>query len=175
MESSELRERKAFVKMTKNSVKDMKEHLAKPHAVPPVTEDAQCRQMLLRGNGPSRPMDKYMHLENEIESSNQQFLDDTHAQQQLMVDGQDDQLHLISGSVGVLKNMSQQIGTELDEQSVMLDDFAHEMDTTDSKMDNVMKKMAKVLHMSNDRRQWCAIGVLLVIMFIVILLFFVIH
>ena len=31
----------------------------------------------------------------------------------------------------------------------MLDDFAHEMDTTESKMDNVMKKMAKVLHMSN--------------------------
>jgi syntaxin 6 len=31
----------------------------------------------------------------------------------------------------------------------MLDDFAHEMDTTETKMDNVMKKIAKVLHMSN--------------------------
>ena len=35
----------------------------------------------------------------------------------------------------------------------MLDDFAHEMDTTESKMDNVMKKMAKVLHMSNGAYQ----------------------
>ena len=42
-----------------------------------------CCQMLLRGNGPSRPMDKYMPLENEIERSNQQFLDDTHSQQQV--------------------------------------------------------------------------------------------
>ena len=33
----------------------------------------------------------------------------------------------------------------------MLDDFAHEMNTTESKMDNVMKKMAKVLHMSNGK------------------------
>ena len=33
--------------------------------------------------------------------------------------------------------------------SRMLDDFAHEMDNTDTKMDNVMKKMAKVMHMSN--------------------------
>ena len=33
----------------------------------------------------------------------------------------------------------------------MLDDFAHEMDTTETKMDNVMKKMAKVLHMSNGK------------------------
>ena len=31
----------------------------------------------------------------------------------------------------------------------MLDDFSHEMDNTDTKMDSVMKKMAKVLHMSN--------------------------
>ncbi len=33
----------------------------------------------------------------------------------------------------------------------MLDDFSHEMDTTDTKMDSVMKKMAKVLHMSNGK------------------------
>ncbi len=33
----------------------------------------------------------------------------------------------------------------------MLDDFSHEMDNTDTKMDSVMKKMAKVLHMSNGR------------------------
>ena len=36
----------------------------------------------------------------------------------------------------------------------MLDDFAHEMETTESKMDNVMKKMAKVLHMSNGKYQY---------------------
>jgi len=31
----------------------------------------------------------------------------------------------------------------------MLDDFSREMDTTETKMDNVMKKLAKVLHMSS--------------------------
>jgi len=31
----------------------------------------------------------------------------------------------------------------------MLDDFSREMDTTETKMDNVMKKMAKVLHISS--------------------------
>ena len=35
--------------------------------------------------------------------------------------------------------------------SRMLDDFAHEMDSTETRMDNVMKKMAKVLHMSNGK------------------------
>lgn len=31
----------------------------------------------------------------------------------------------------------------------MLDDFGNEMEVTDSKLDATMKKMAKVLHMSN--------------------------
>ena len=37
---------------------------------------------------------------------------------QLMIEGQDDQINMIGISVGVLKNMSQQIGNELDEQAV---------------------------------------------------------
>ena len=36
----------------------------------------------------------------------------------------------------------------------MLDDFSAEMDTTESKMDSVMKKMAKVLHMSNGNESF---------------------
>lgn len=82
----------------------------------------------------------------------------------------------------------------------MLDDFGNELENTESKIDSTMKKMAKVLHMNNgnfkkahcalhkfdrsvfiltatlfhlisDKRQWIAIGVLSLILFIVILLF----
>lgn len=31
----------------------------------------------------------------------------------------------------------------------MLDDFGNELETTESKIDSTMKKMAKVLHMNN--------------------------
>ena len=37
---------------------------------------------------------------------------------QFMIDSQDDQLELIGSSVGVLKNVSHQIGQEMDEQAV---------------------------------------------------------
>lgn len=79
----------------------------------------------------------------------------------------------------------------------MLDDFGNELENTESKIDSTMKKMAKVLHMNNgkfylsshsnesianyfpllflppfaDKRQWTAIGVLSLILFIVIILF----
>lgn len=37
----------------------------------------------------------------------------------------------------------------------MLDDFGNELDSTDSKIDSTMKKVAKVLHMNNGKRQKC--------------------
>lgn len=33
----------------------------------------------------------------------------------------------------------------------MLDDFGNELETTESKIDSTMKKMAKVLHMNNGK------------------------
>uniref|UniRef100_A0A2D4NT04 t-SNARE coiled-coil homology domain-containing protein n=1 Tax=Micrurus surinamensis TaxID=129470 RepID=A0A2D4NT04_MICSU len=108
-----------------------------------------------------------------MQSANSHFIEDQQAQQQLIIDQQDEQLELVSGSIGVLKNMSQRIGGELDEQAVMLDDFSHEVDNTQSRLDNVMKKLAKVSHMTSDRRQWCAIIILLVILVVVLILFFV--
>ena len=66
--------------------------------------------------------------------------------------------------------MSRQIGDELDHQNVALDDLHHEMDSTASKMDNVMKKLAKVTRLSDDKRQWTAIVVLLLIILVLVLL-----
>lgn len=88
-----------------------------------------------------------------------------------MIQGQDEQLDMISDSIGTLKTVSRQIGVELDEQAVMLDDFGNEFDTTESKLDTTMKKVAKVLHMNNDKRQWAAILILSGLLLFVIILF----
>ncbi|XP_024871235.1 syntaxin-6 isoform X2 [Temnothorax curvispinosus] len=92
---------------------------------------------------------KYSKLENEIDSPNRQFFSDTMQQQNAMIRQQDEQLDMIGETVGTLKTVSRQINSELDEQAVMLDEFGNELETTDSKLDATMKKMAKVLHMSN--------------------------
>ena len=42
-------------------------------------------QMLLQGNGSAKPVDKYTYLENDIDRSNRQFIDDTNAQQQVLL------------------------------------------------------------------------------------------
>ena len=64
---------------------------------------------------------------------------------------QNEQLGAMTDSVGNLRNISRQIGSELDEQAVMLDEFGAEIENAETKLDATMRKMAKVLHMSNGK------------------------
>uniref|UniRef100_A0A3Q1CEV0 t-SNARE coiled-coil homology domain-containing protein n=1 Tax=Amphiprion ocellaris TaxID=80972 RepID=A0A3Q1CEV0_AMPOC len=175
LDAAELSKRKAFITSTRLTVKEMKEQMSSPAAA---SADRKNRQALLGDHGAQGPIwqpgpDKYSRLDRQLQNANSQFIEEQQVQQQLIAEQQDEQLELVSGTIGVLKNMSERIGMELDEQAVMLDDFSHEMDNTQSRLDNVMKKLAKVSHMTSDRRQWCAIGVLLAILFVVVLLFFI--
>lgn len=174
LDAAELLKRKAFINSTRVAVKEMKDQMS----IPPAASDQKNKQALLGERGAQGPIwqpgaDKYSRLDHQLQNANSQFIEEQQVQQQLIAEQQEEQLELVSGTIGVLKNMSERIGMELDEQAVMLDDFGHEMDNTQSKLDNVMKKLAKVSHMTSDRRQWCAIGVLLTILFIIILLFFI--
>ena len=54
---------------------------------------------------------------------------------------QDNHLQIMSESVGNLRNVSGQIGNELDEQAVMLDEFGTEIENAESKLDATMRKM----------------------------------
>ncbi|CAH1989717.1 unnamed protein product [Acanthoscelides obtectus] len=140
-------------------------------------KDCVARQPLL-DSSPSRSSNahsttKYSKLENDLDSPQRQFLNQTMSTQQYLTRQQEEHLEAIGDSLGSLKTVSKHIGIELDEQTGMLDEFGTELENADSKLDSTMKKVAKVLKISNDRRQWTAIIVLVVILLIVIILFFV--
>lgn len=70
---------------------------------------------------------KYSKLENTIDSPghystldspSHRFVGESVSVQQRMLQGQDEQLDVISDSIGTLKTVSRQIGIELDEQAV---------------------------------------------------------
>ncbi|XP_063699899.1 syntaxin-6 [Culicoides brevitarsis] len=105
------------------------------------------------------------------ESPSNRFLAEQFSVQSRMFAQQDEQLDVISDTVGQLKTVSRHIGSELDEQAVMLDEFGNEIELTESRLDSTMKRVAKVLHLNNDRNQWTAIIVLSVLLLIIILLF----
>uniref|UniRef100_A0A9L0I7X4 Syntaxin 6 n=1 Tax=Equus asinus TaxID=9793 RepID=A0A9L0I7X4_EQUAS len=198
LDATELSIRKAFITSTRQVVRDMKDQMS-TSSVQALAE-RKNRQALLGDSGGQNwstgTADKYGRLDRELQLANSHFIEEQQAQQQLIVEQQDEQLELVSGSIGVLKNMSQRIGGELEEQAVsrsdallrlgayqppslsaalssMLDDFSHELESTQSRLDNVMKKLAKVSHMTSDRRQWCAIAILFAVLLVVLVLFLV--
>ncbi|KAM7009618.1 syntaxin-10 [Tautogolabrus adspersus] len=162
----ELQERRDFVERTRSAVQEMKDQLSSPSAV--AQAEKKNRQALLTSTG----QDRSLGLEAHMVSANSRYIEEQQEQQQLIVQEQDEQLELVSGSIRVLKDMSGRIGDELDEQAVMLGDFGDEMDQTSSRMDSVLKKLEKVSHMTSSRRQWCAIAVLVAVLLVVLILFF---
>uniref|UniRef100_A0A8C2YQB1 Syntaxin-6 n=1 Tax=Chinchilla lanigera TaxID=34839 RepID=A0A8C2YQB1_CHILA len=151
LDATELSIRKAFITSTRQVVRDMKDQMS-TSSVQALAE-RKNRQALLGDSGSQNwstgTTDQYGRLDRELQLANSHFIEEQQAQQQLIVEQQDEQLELVSGSIGVLKNMSQRIGGELEEQAVMLDDFSHELESTQSRLDNVMKKLAKVSHMTS--------------------------
>lgn len=155
LDVDEVQSRRQFVETSRRFVKEVTAQLdnAAASAAPP-----SSMRYSAAGEPPSPERD------------NDEFIDSVHQQQQQIVRQQDEQLETINSGISVLKGMSTQIGRELDSQAVMLDEFSHEMEHTESRLDTTMKKIARVMHMSNDRRQWIAIFVLLILLFIVIVL-----
>ncbi|XP_045044995.1 syntaxin-6 isoform X1 [Desmodus rotundus] len=153
LDATELSIRKSFITSTRQVVRDMKDQMS-ASSVQALAE-RKNRQALLGDSGGQNwstgMPDKYGRLDRELQLANSHFIEEQQAQQQLIVEQQDEQLELVSGSIGVLKNMSQRIGGELEEQAVMLDDFSHELESTQSRLDNVMKKLAKVSHMTSEK------------------------
>ncbi|XP_023380385.1 syntaxin-10 isoform X1 [Pteropus vampyrus] len=166
--AGDLQERKVFVERMREAVQEMKDHMVSPAAI--AFMERNNREMLM--GKPAAQKTSSDLLDASVVSATSRYIEEQQATQQLIMDQQDQQLEMVSGSIRVLKHMSGRVGEELDEQGIMLDAFAHEMDHTQSRMDGVLRKMAKVSHMTSDRRQWCAIVVLLAVLLLVLILLF---
>ncbi|EPB75589.1 SNARE domain protein [Ancylostoma ceylanicum] len=105
---------------------------------------------------------------DDDEPSSSAFEEILMKQEQIIRD-QDEDLVLVGKSVNTLKHMSYKIGDELDQQAVMLDDLGQDMDTVDTKLDGVMKKIAKLTHMDDDKRQCKVIMILSVVIFFLLI------
>lgn len=169
LSSEEIESRKTFVRQTKQNLNEIKVSVNSPTAQAKV--QASNRQALVGSGSRSGTSSKYSRLDQDIERSNQDFIEDQYQQQQLMMDSQDDQIQLVGHSVGVLKTMSQRIGDELDEQNVLLDDLGHEVDMTDSRLQQTLQKIEKVLRLSDDKKQTYVLIGLIVILVVIVVLF----
>ncbi|XP_069447005.1 syntaxin-10 isoform X2 [Ovis canadensis] len=143
--AGDLQERKVFVQRMRESVQEMKDHMVSPAAV--AFMERNNREMLT--GKPATLKSSSVLLDASVVSTTSCYIEEQQATQQLILDQQDQQLEMVSGSISVLKHMSGRVGEELNEQGIVLDAFAQEMDHTQSRMDGVLRKMAKISHMTS--------------------------
>jgi len=167
IDGAELAVRKGFIESTKEEVRRMKESLTNQNRGNHDRLANQTNSPTQHSSGPN----KYSRLSSTADSPHREYIVQLE-QQQEMLRRQDETMDLMSDSVGNIRNMSEHIANELDEQAVMLDEFGAEIEHADTRLDATMKKMAKVLHLSDDRRQWMAIGALSSAVLVVLFLMF---
>jgi syntaxin 6 len=171
IDGAELAVRKGFIENTRDEVGQMKEKISRPSSSKNDRLSVQSLTVGQPSGGGGGGLTKYSRLSSETDSPHKEFIIGMEQQEQI-IRQQDETLEIMTDSMGNIRSMSQHVSNELDEQAVMLDEFGAEIEHADSKLDATMKKMAKVLHLSDDRRQWMAIGALSSAMVVVLVLIF---
>ncbi|XP_004595631.2 syntaxin-10 isoform X2 [Ochotona princeps] len=110
--AGDLQERRAFVERMREAVQEMKDHMASPTALAFMERN---NSEVLAGTSAAQKSPSDL-LDASMVSASSRYLEEQQATQQLILDQQDHQLDMVSGSIRVLKHMSGRVGEELDEQ-----------------------------------------------------------
>ena len=83
---------------------------------------------------------------------------------------QDEQLDGVFQSVGVLRGQAVDMGRELEEQGVLLDEVDTLADRVGGKLSVGVKKVGQVIKRNEDSVSSCCIGVLIVVLIVMLVL-----
>ncbi|KAF4552444.1 Syntaxin-like protein 4 [Elsinoe fawcettii] len=83
---------------------------------------------------------------------------------------QDDQLDRLGASIGRQRDLSIQMGNELDDQAVLLDDVDQAVDRHQGTLDRAKGRLNKISRGAKDNWSWVTIGCLILILVLLIVL-----
>ena len=84
---------------------------------------------------------------------------------------QDEQLDRLGASIGRQRDLSIQIGDELDEQVEMLGEVDGHMDRTHGRLEGARAQLGKVARRARDNKQITIIVVLIIVLVLLIIVF----
>ncbi|KAF9182199.1 hypothetical protein BGZ51_004884 [Haplosporangium sp. Z 767] len=160
--------RKQFVDQTRRKVQDMKTKLEKPIKVGSAQLD---RMALLEDVGSSSPRgyQKPTRRENMM-YSNAKFVEQEAQQQQMLFQEQDQQLDGVMHTVLNMRDIATTMNSELEDQSMLLDDLDEHVDRTQGSLQNAMKRMNHFIKQNEETKSTCCIGILIIVLIIMLIL-----
>ncbi|KAK8086212.1 SNARE domain-containing protein [Apiospora phragmitis] len=93
-----------------------------------------------------------------------------HAYHQQIMDQQDQQLDALGTSIARQRELSMQIGDELDDQVAMLDDVDEAVDRHQGRIDRARGQVGRITRSASDNKQLMAIIILIIVLILLIAL-----
>eukprot|EP00128_Syssomonas_multiformis_P003041 Colp12_sorted_trinity150504_noHs@31102 len=166
----EINRRKQFIADTRHSVKYILDGV---NSAKQRQENVNTRSNLMAKAGSKVKKNPYQKLlDDEVEDANNQFIDNEFQHQETIVAEQDKKLDQIGTVLTELKHKGQAIGDEVDRQDVIIDNLTEQVDRTDGKLRQIIKKVDHIMHASSDKKQTIAIVVLMIVLIILIVVYF---
>lgn len=157
----EMDKRKRFISEMQLQLDGMQRELADGAA-----KIASGKRAALIGRGGAAS--RYDKLELNIRSENDGFIENQAQAQDLIMREQDSQLDEVGATIGVLKEMGQMIGNELDEQQELLEELDDSMESTTAKLKRTIDKVDKALAITKDGKQSCTICILIIVVIVLL-------
>ncbi|XP_074594075.1 syntaxin 6 isoform X2 [Brevipalpus obovatus] len=161
LDEKEIANRRAFIEQTRGEIKLMKDDLTENKDL---KKDAvQAMTALLATSGPAR----YTRLQNELESPNRMVYNQTEISIDECLNQNANHQDIGNLTSDMISNHPQNY---VDEQAVMLEDYAQGLDLRDPTFDSPLKKVARVLHLTDGKKQVTAAGVVaaFILLFVII-------
>ncbi|ORY26857.1 t-SNARE [Naematelia encephala] len=145
--AQEISRRRAFVERVKADVRDLRSRFSK--------------------KGKERAY-SYRDVEddNDVEEARRWEMEE----QQTLVTRQDDTLGVISGTLHTLASQAGLIGSEVAQQSEMLDDLGNRVDNTDSRLRKVTRKMEDFIRRNEETKSGWLICILIFVLIVLLVL-----
>ncbi|KAL3311228.1 Thioredoxin domain-containing protein 9 [Cichlidogyrus casuarinus] len=169
----DIKTRRHFIESVKNLVRSCKKQMANPSSLTSNNNMISFAIDLPRKQPLQSSEELYGMRDSPKKSPERNFSPQPHAllqDQKNIITEQNERLDQLGSSITKLKDMSHQIGLELDDQTNLLDEFHDDLSHTESRLDASIKRVEKVLHLSTDKRQWSAIIGLSITLFVILLL-----
>lgn len=137
---TELYERKSLVSSSANRIKTAKSGMNSDEVKSKISEDERKKMQRRTGD---------MGAKTRIEKENSAFIQDKHAQAQMMLQAQDEALDELDEAVTRVGGMAGEINEELNQQNKMLTELEEDLDDVEEKLGVVMGKLGKMLKTKN--------------------------
>ncbi|GBC00502.1 hypothetical protein RclHR1_03880012 [Rhizophagus clarus] len=167
---SEIESRREFVEQTRQRLEEIRLTLDDP---PKRLNPTGNHQELIDGYKSTKVFDQVRsksRYEEVIEMDNTKFIENEVQQQTILMREQDEQLESLYGTAKNIHEIATTVGTELEDQNMLLSDFGEHVDRTQGRLERAMKKVAYIIKQNEESKSNCCIGILIAVLIILLIL-----